>query len=98
LHKSIYDSTCAILFFGTPHLGLEVEDLLKVASDGSHREKSRLAFIRTLEETANYIGTQREDIANLWGSESDIRICSYYATKTTQDLLKVMVFCFPNFS
>jgi hypothetical protein len=62
-----------------------------VVKDGLDGENSRLSFIRQLEERANSTGTQRENVSNLLGPESDIQIFSFYATKTTQDLVKVRI-------
>jgi hypothetical protein len=84
-------------FFGTPHMGLEVDGLLKVVKDGSHEDNSRLSFIKQLDERANFIDTQREDIINLLGPESGIQIFSFYQTKISQDQVKVRIPSDPKF-
>jgi hypothetical protein len=72
-------------------LGFEIEGL-KAVKDGPHGENSRVAFIKQLEERADFISTQRGDITNLWGPRSDIQIFSFYETKSAQDSVKVRTF------
>jgi len=82
-YRQIFDSTCAIHFFGTPHQGLEIDELLSMIDDVSHGQSSRSDFVKQLQEGANFLDTQRDDITSLWDQTSSIEIVSFYETKTT---------------
>jgi hypothetical protein len=93
--KRIFDSTRAILFFGTPHQGLGVNELLSMVEDMSLAPQSRSNFVKQLKEGSNFLVTHKEEITNLWDpsstSHSDIKIVSFYETKKTATVKKVRV-------
>jgi len=82
-YRQLFDSTRGIHFFGTPHQGLETKELLEMIDDVSHGQSSRAEFVKQLQEGANFLDTQRDDITSLWDQASDIEIVSFYETMTT---------------
>ena len=94
-YGQLFDSTRGIHFFGTPHQGLETNGLLAMIDDVSHGQSSRADFVKQLQEGANFLDTQREDITSLWNQASDIEIVSFYETKTTAVVKKVRVLRIP---
>jgi hypothetical protein len=90
-YKHLFDSTRAIFFFGTPHQGLEVNELLSMVEDKLPGETSRFELVKQLREGSNFLDTQRDDIVNLWGPTSNIQIFSFYETKRTQTVTKVSI-------
>ncbi|KAF8246653.1 hypothetical protein K440DRAFT_683829 [Wilcoxina mikolae CBS 423.85] len=88
-YKHLFDSTRAIFFFGTPHQGLEVNELLSMVEDVSQGKKtSRSELVKQLREGSDFLDTQRDDITNLWGPTSNIQIFSFYETKKTPTVRK----------
>jgi hypothetical protein len=91
-YRQIFDSTRAILFFGTPHQGLEVKELLAMVEDVSLSQRaSRSNLVEQLREGSNFLDTYRDDITSLWGSISDIEIVSFYETKKTVTVKRVKI-------
>jgi len=88
-YHHIISATQAILFFGTPHQGMEVEELCNMVQDVSPRAISRLEILRQLEEGSIFLNTQRDDITNLWDSACGIEILSFYGTRKTMTVRKV---------
>jgi hypothetical protein len=82
-------ATRAILFFGTPHQGLEVQELRTMVNDVSPRATAELDILQQLDEGSDFLNTQREDITNLWDSSSKIDILSFYETRKTMTVGKV---------
>ncbi|KAF8542128.1 hypothetical protein BDD12DRAFT_428180 [Trichophaea hybrida] len=82
-YKHLFAATRAILFFGMPHQGMEVEELRAMVKDVSPLAASRLEIIQQLEEGSNFLNTQKDDITNLWDAASEIEILSFYETKKT---------------
>ncbi|KAF8540748.1 hypothetical protein BDD12DRAFT_804253 [Trichophaea hybrida] len=60
-YQQIFDSTRAIIFFGTPHQGLEVEELLSMVEDISldQETSSRSNLVRQLGEGSNFLDTHQ---------------------------------------
>ncbi|KAA8911998.1 hypothetical protein FN846DRAFT_358793 [Sphaerosporella brunnea] len=87
-YKQLFAATHAILFFGTPHQGMEVEELCAMVKDASPRATSKYEILRDLERSSNFLNTQREDITNLWDSTLMIDILSFYETKKTRTVRK----------
>jgi len=94
-YKQIFDSTRAIHFFGTPHQGLEINELLSMIDDVSLGQSTRSDFVKQLREGTNFLNTQREDITSLWDKTADIEIVSFYETKTTAVVKKVRILRIP---
>ncbi|KAF8242423.1 hypothetical protein K440DRAFT_121039 [Wilcoxina mikolae CBS 423.85] len=82
-YQEIFNSTHAILFFGTPHQGLEVDDLAASIQEESRGESSRPEFLRQLRKGSNFLRTQKEDITNLWVHSHAVEIVSFYETRKT---------------
>jgi hypothetical protein len=51
--------------------------------DESPGQSPRSDFVKQLQEGANFLDTQREDITSLWDQASVIEIVSFYETGTT---------------
>jgi hypothetical protein len=88
--ENIYKSTRAILFFGTPHEGMEINELKEMIRDTApDGVSSRLGFVEQLGEGSNFLSTQREDISYLLDHISGIDILSFYETEPIKALVKV---------
>ncbi|KAF8241553.1 hypothetical protein K440DRAFT_591862, partial [Wilcoxina mikolae CBS 423.85] len=88
-YKHLFDATHAIMFFGTPHQGMEVEELRTMVKDDSPGTYSNLEILQQLSEGSNFLDTQRENITNLWDSSSKIEILSFYETRKTKAVGKL---------
>lgn len=63
----LFESTRAVMFFATPHQGLDVDALLEIVQDESRGPFSKTEFIQQLRESSNFLNTQRENITNIPG-------------------------------
>jgi hypothetical protein len=55
---------------------------------------SRLSLLDDFKKLSNFIVTQREDIVNLWGQDSAVKVVSFYETLPTPVVEKVSRFLF----
>jgi hypothetical protein len=62
-----------------------------MADDVSHGQSSRSDFVKQLQEGANYLDTQRDDITSLWDQKSGVKIVSFYETNITAVVKKVRI-------
>jgi hypothetical protein len=89
-NSNVFNSTCAIFFFGTPHQGFDDESLLQMVEGLSHGGSSAWkSFINQLDEGSNLLPTQWGDITYLLGLTSGIEVISFYGTKATPGLQEV---------
>lgn len=63
---------------------MEVKAILEMIENASRR-----TLVQDIEEDSNFLGTQREDITNLWGLKPEVLLASFYETEKTKTVGKV---------
>jgi hypothetical protein len=63
--------------------------------DVSPGQSSRSDLVKQLQEGSNFLDTQRDDITNLWDQALSIEIVSFYETKMTPVVKKVVILRIP---
>lgn len=82
----IYKSTCAALFFGTPHRGFDIENILTMVDQSNYKERADLVnFLRPDSEDLKKI--LREFLA--LDVLDRIKIVSFYEMMKSQQIVKV---------
>ena len=77
LHKATY----GILFFGTPHKGLVIDDIQRMAAGEGHH--LRAGLLEEIKAKSNLLIYQLVDFKNIIG---DRKIISFYETQQTRQL------------
>jgi hypothetical protein len=62
-----------------------------MVDDVSHGQSSRSDFVKQLQEGANFLDTQGDDITGLWDQTSGVEIVSFYETRMTAVVKKVRI-------
>lgn len=87
VQKHILDATRGIFFFGTPHQGLQTEELEAMVEDMSgEAETSRSMLLKQLRENSEFLEAQRDNLTDIWDGR---RIVSFYETVKTPTVKKV---------
>jgi hypothetical protein len=89
-HRHIYDSVRGIVFFGTPHQGLNVDDLKEmVAMQAEERDNYDLPqLLDQLNNDSEFLGNQKEDCIPMWDQFTG-KICSFFETGKTETVVSV---------
>lgn len=81
---ALHDATYGILFFGTPHKGLVIDDIQRmVAGEDQH---PRMELLEQIERKSDLLIYQLADFKNLI---RDRKIASFYETQQTRRLQQV---------
>lgn len=81
-HGALFDSTRATIFFGTPHRGLLVDDILAMAGDDS----PRASLVKSIASGSHALNTE---LTKFIKYSTSLRIVSFYETSQTRKLVKV---------
>lgn len=81
-HGALFQSTRAAIFFGTPHRGLLVDDILAMVGEGS----PRVALVNSISSGSNVLKIELE---KFFDCSASLRIVSFYETMQTRKLVKV---------
>jgi hypothetical protein len=81
--RSIYDHTCGILFFATPHRGIVMDDVIAALNKKSDKERIRL--LESL-NPALKLSIELERFINI---SPRIKISSFYETAKTNAIVLV---------
>lgn len=86
-HKDILDSTKAILFFGTPHAGLEIDQLVEMVNDMAEvgEPSSRLKLLYHLSRGSEFLLGLRDELTEIWDK---LNISSFYENRKTPTVQK----------
>lgn len=86
-HKDILDSTKAVLFFGTPHAGLEIGQLVDMVHDmsGVGEPSSRLKLLYHLTSGSEFLLGLRDELTEIWDK---LDVFSFYENKKTPTVRK----------
>jgi hypothetical protein len=85
-HKRILDSTRGIFFFGTPHQGLQTNELEDMVAAYSGKPKNNL--IMQLKEGSEFLEEQKESMLYVWEMFKH-KVVSFYETVTTPSVRMV---------
>jgi hypothetical protein len=87
-HRQIYDSVLGIFFFGTPHQGLNVDDLkeLVVALQEDQDTYELPQLLDQLHNDSEFLRNQQEDCIAMWQQFTG-KICSFYETGKTETIV-----------
>ena len=88
--KSIFATTHAMLFFGTPHRGLFIEDVISMVDEESQPNRKRL-----VEEIERECGSITSDMERFINLAKDLKILSFYETLETPKVAKVRINAYP---
>ncbi|KAH0604335.1 uncharacterized protein H6S33_006712 [Morchella sextelata] len=89
-HGHILDSTEAILFFGTPHAGLNgVSELMDMVRDmsGHGTPSSRIKLLSLLTEDSEFLATLRDGLTDIWDPDT-LKVFSFYELGKTPTVQK----------
>jgi hypothetical protein len=87
-HRRIYDSVRGIFFFGTPHQGLNVDDLKEMVAMQAKDNYELSQLLDQLNNDSEFLGNQKEDCISMWQQFTG-KICSFYETKKTETVVSV---------
>lgn len=82
VHGALFKSVCGTIFFGTPHRGIVVDDILAMVGESSPRTD----LVNSIALGSNALKTE---LAKFIHCASSIRIVSFYETMQTKKLAKV---------
>jgi hypothetical protein len=87
-HRQIYASVRGIFFFGTPHQGLNVDDLkeLVVALQEDQDTYELPQLLDQLHNDSEFLRNQQEDCVAMWQQFTG-KICSFYETGKTETVV-----------
>ncbi|KAF8534801.1 hypothetical protein BDD12DRAFT_858610 [Trichophaea hybrida] len=80
--RSMFEKTHAVMFFGTPHRGMLMSDILDMLEPDS-REKNQL--IRSIDQNSDYLGRELERFINC---DKRPKVVSFYEQQQTRRLVK----------
>lgn len=83
-HGALFANTRATLFFGTPHRGLVVDDILAMLEDGSARE----ALVKSIQTGAGNLESELTRFIN-YSAGARIKIVSFKEMEKTKKLKQV---------
>ena len=86
LNSHILDSSRAILFFGTPHQGLRVEELNSFVSNVLPNPEPQQHLLHQLRENSQFLELQKENLTDVI---ENLDIVSFYETKSTPTVTRV---------
>ncbi|KAF2635275.1 hypothetical protein P280DRAFT_412043 [Massarina eburnea CBS 473.64] len=81
--RAFYNAMDAFFFFGTPHKGLSVQEILDMLVDPNH---PRVDLLGQIDSKNKFLGDQLRNFKNVLG---DRKVTSFYETKLTRKLVKV---------
>lgn len=82
VHGTLFESVCATIFFGTPHRGILVDDILAMVGEDS----PRLDLVNSIALGSDALKTE---LVKFIHCSSSMRIVSFYETTQTRKLAKV---------
>lgn len=87
LYRSFFSSTKATIFFGTPHRGLVVDDILAMLGEASLRQD----LVRSLTSRSLQLRTELKRFINC---TTNLKIVSFKETELTRKLKQVNIIRF----
>jgi hypothetical protein len=87
--KPILKATHGIFFFGAPHDGLHIDDLLHIVETDDEQRKY---LIMQLTESSEFLENQKDDLINVWKGFRG-RVVSFFETVKTHTVQKVNRSC-----
>lgn len=84
-HGSLFRRTRATMFFGTPHRGFLVDDILAMVNGST-----RLALVKSLEEGSEGLATELNKFIT-YAAGHGMRIVSFKETQQTRKLQQVRI-------
>ncbi|KAA8894549.1 hypothetical protein FN846DRAFT_406174 [Sphaerosporella brunnea] len=87
IYGGIYNLVKGIFFFGTPHRGLNVEDLRDMVALQAEKDEHR-QLLDQLDNDSEFLGNQKEACMAMWENFPG-RVCSFYETGKTETVVSV---------
>jgi hypothetical protein len=88
-HRDIFDAVRGIIFFGTPHQGLNVDDLKEMMAMQTEMDNYELPqLLDQLNNDSEFLGNQKEACNPMWKQFTG-KICSFYETSKTETVINV---------
>jgi hypothetical protein len=85
----IFDAVRGIVFFGTPHQGLNVDDLKDLVAMQTEKDNNELShLLDQLNNESEYLRNQKEDCISMWEQFTG-KICSFYENSKTETVANV---------
>jgi hypothetical protein len=84
--QSLVKATYAVLFFGVPHRGLFIEDVISMVKEESQQQ--RIPLLEEINRASQLITSELESFINL---AVDLKILSFYETGQTRKVIKVRI-------
>lgn len=82
VHGTVFKSVCGTIFFGTPHRGIIVDDILAMVGEGSPRTE----LVKSIALGSDAL---KAELAKFIHCSEPMRIVSFYETTQTRKLAKV---------
>jgi len=87
--RDIFDAVRGIFFFGTPHQGLNVEDLKEMVRMQTEKDNYELSqLLDQLNDDSEYLVNQSEACRSMWEHFTG-KICSFCETNKTETIESV---------
>jgi len=87
--RDIFDAVRGIFFFGTPHQGLNIDDLREIVANQAETDNYELRqLLEQMNNHSGYLEDQREDCIPMWQQFTG-KICSFYETERTATVVSV---------
>jgi hypothetical protein len=87
--QSLVKATYALLFFGVPHRGIKLDDVVNMLEGESQAQG--VSLVQEIIAASSEITIDVERFINL---TMDMKIVSFYETGLTREVAKVCTFCF----
>lgn len=82
--QSLVRATYGVLFFGVPHRGLFIDDVINMVEAESQHQ--RIPLLKEINKTSEFITSELESFINL---AARLKILSFYETAQTRQVMKV---------
>jgi len=87
--RDIFDAVRGIFFFGTPHQGLNIDDLREIVTIQAEKDNYELGqLLEQLNNDSEFLINQKEACMSMWDRFTG-KIYSFYETEKTETVVNV---------
>ncbi|KAK5995937.1 Vegetative incompatibility HET-E-1-like protein [Cladobotryum mycophilum] len=83
-YRNVLNATRAVLFFGAPHAGMNVDALVEMVETitSGDRQSTRLKLLDQLRDDSDFLDDQKERLIQVWKNPR-LKLVSFYELQTT---------------
>ena len=90
-HRHIFEAARGIIFFATPHGGMQIEEIREMIKDRPGYLVSRDELVEQLGRHSEFLFDHRDELATLWENRQGLGALSFYESLPTPGLRKVIL-------